>query len=617
MKFSEPRQCTGDPTCRLTDLESHEPRPVWAALDAAAAHRFSGEMTLACAPTVQVWFVDGAAYYAERDGDPAIADRLIGIGVVTRDEIERGAVRVGSVSDLSRLFRRVPTLDRDRVEVGLELLTAATVGGSAEHTAATVTIANYRHHPSGVHKWQEAHRHWDDELADALRDALEDQVTYEEPAPARLRPHDRALQDWQEQLDRLTTAAAIESIVETPAEHDEDSTAELAVDELDLEVLHLEDLHLEDLLAEPTPVDEPAVEIVEPQFVVLEATAPIDEAEPFVETDAVSGWDLALVEPSLADHAVEESLEPIVIVAPEPIELVTDQIEATAPEQTEAHVEYAEYVEAASEDDPAPGAIVVEFVDIVDTPVDAHVDEVVSEVLAEAAPEADPAVELQPVDAWSPLQESTPIDVTLEAELVVEAIDAFEPTEVPEPVETLTEAVHEPASLVEYVDEAVVEDDGAVNDVDGESGGEELAAADETVNAPSTGPLWQPVIPDAPWHWAAALQSAEETPAEEEEPALVSLSLTDVIEHLDDDDAPVSDDIREAVRAALAEIQAATRPLITQGVTAADAAVPSTVPASVPASSPAPAESASAARPAAGPASPHGSLRRLIGGRGR
>jgi hypothetical protein len=148
-------RCAGPGSaCRLLQLEAPGARPVWAVLDAAGMRRFTGELTLSSRPAVRVYFNDGEVYYAERDGDPSISDRLVEYGVVTTDELVAGTVQLGAVAHLGRLFDRVPSLERDPVELVLEVITGEVLGEIADHTVDQVAIASYRHHPSGVSKWR-------------------------------------------------------------------------------------------------------------------------------------------------------------------------------------------------------------------------------------------------------------------------------------------------------------------------------------------------------------------------------------------------------------------------------------------------------------------------------
>ncbi len=149
-----PRCAVPGSSCRLLQLEAPGARPVWAVLDAAGTRHFTGEITLHCAPTVRAWFNGGELYFAERDGDPGLAERLLAMGVLSADDLAAGSVQLGALTHLGRLFDRVPHLDRDHVELALEILTGEVVGEIADHVVEEITIASYRHHPSGVVKWQ-------------------------------------------------------------------------------------------------------------------------------------------------------------------------------------------------------------------------------------------------------------------------------------------------------------------------------------------------------------------------------------------------------------------------------------------------------------------------------
>ncbi len=154
MNDTSPRGAAADPSGRLLELDAPGPRPVWAVLDAAGTRRFTGELTLACAPVVRAYFNDGEVYYAERDGDPTIGERLVEYGVLTPEELTAGTVQLGKVAHLGRLFDRVPTVERDPVELVLEVVTGELLGEIADHTVDSISVASYKHHPSGVAKWR-------------------------------------------------------------------------------------------------------------------------------------------------------------------------------------------------------------------------------------------------------------------------------------------------------------------------------------------------------------------------------------------------------------------------------------------------------------------------------
>lgn len=154
MNDAFPRCAVPGSSCRLLQLEAPGARPVWAVLDAAGTRGFTGEVTLQVAPVVRAYFDGGELYFAERDGDPSIGERLMAWGVVTADDLAAGTVQLGDITHLGRLFERVHTLDRDRVELALEVMTGEVLGEIADHQVDEIAIASYRHHPSGVVKWR-------------------------------------------------------------------------------------------------------------------------------------------------------------------------------------------------------------------------------------------------------------------------------------------------------------------------------------------------------------------------------------------------------------------------------------------------------------------------------
>jgi hypothetical protein len=137
----------------MLQLDQPGPRPVWAVIDAARERQFTGELTLHFDPPVHVYAKSGEIHLVEREGDPSIEDRLVTQGLITPDELERGVVAVAGIRHLGRLFDRVPGLDRDAIEISVDLYAAQALGEIAHLIVDQVTIANYRFHPSGLHHW--------------------------------------------------------------------------------------------------------------------------------------------------------------------------------------------------------------------------------------------------------------------------------------------------------------------------------------------------------------------------------------------------------------------------------------------------------------------------------
>ena len=140
----------------LFGLAGMFPQPGWVVLDAARAHRYTGELVFLSSPPTRLYFDAGRLYLAERITDPSIGARLIDAGVVTATQLERGMVRAAGADHLGRLFERVPQVDRDAMLVTLERLTEECVGWLAAQLVPGVEWAPYRHHPSGVHAWSAA-----------------------------------------------------------------------------------------------------------------------------------------------------------------------------------------------------------------------------------------------------------------------------------------------------------------------------------------------------------------------------------------------------------------------------------------------------------------------------
>jgi hypothetical protein len=139
--------------CHLDHVVADGPRPVWAVLEAAAASNFSGRLTLALPVPVDVHFLHGEIYLAERDTDPDLGQRLIDMEVLDADQLARGTVRVGNTTTLGRLFDRVPELDPHRLELALEMITEAALAPVNDDDVEQIDVVHRAHHPSGVVRW--------------------------------------------------------------------------------------------------------------------------------------------------------------------------------------------------------------------------------------------------------------------------------------------------------------------------------------------------------------------------------------------------------------------------------------------------------------------------------
>ena len=99
------------------------PRPAWQVIEAARRQMLTGELSLATTPTTHVYLRDGQVYFAERSTDGGLGVRLLVEGVITRQQIGKGALLVSGVEHLGRMFQRDATIDRQSVELCVELMT--------------------------------------------------------------------------------------------------------------------------------------------------------------------------------------------------------------------------------------------------------------------------------------------------------------------------------------------------------------------------------------------------------------------------------------------------------------------------------------------------------------
>jgi len=148
-----------DRETRSTDLfglEGTFPRPGWVVLDAARDQRFTGEIIFDTVPEVRVYADRGHLYLAERVTDPSLGSRLVDAGALNAAQLEHGAIRLGDAEHLGRLFERVPSVDRHSVLVISEMMTEECVRWLAGQNVPDVDAVPYRHHPSGIQRWERA-----------------------------------------------------------------------------------------------------------------------------------------------------------------------------------------------------------------------------------------------------------------------------------------------------------------------------------------------------------------------------------------------------------------------------------------------------------------------------
>lgn len=227
------------PTSDLFGLGGTFPRPGWVVLDAARDRRFTGEIVFETNPQVRAYLDRGDIYLAERVTDPSLGARLVDAGALNAAQLEHGSLRLAGDEHLGRLFERVPSVDRHAVLITAELMTDECVGWLAHQRVDEIESTPYRHHPSGVHRWDRSPG-WV-ELAPG--DPLPAPDPYELPvelvSPEPLFAPEGAFTDdmiqWDEPswLDERPTERVLEqpevSLIEPPADPTTDPTAQAPV----------------------------------------------------------------------------------------------------------------------------------------------------------------------------------------------------------------------------------------------------------------------------------------------------------------------------------------------------------------------------------------------------
>ncbi|MEQ1698566.1 MAG: hypothetical protein ABMA25_00565 [Ilumatobacteraceae bacterium] len=129
------------------------PRPAWQVIEAARRQVLTGELVLATTPATHVYLRDGQIYFAERSTDGGLGVRLLVEGVITRQQMGKGALLVSGVEHLGRMFQRDTTIDRQSVELCVELMTDDVLTSIANDVIEHYVMTMYKRHASGIDRW--------------------------------------------------------------------------------------------------------------------------------------------------------------------------------------------------------------------------------------------------------------------------------------------------------------------------------------------------------------------------------------------------------------------------------------------------------------------------------
>src|SRR4051794_117719 len=150
------------------------PRTAWEVIEEACHDHVTGELTLTTASPAKtkVYLTNGLVYFAERETDETLATRLVLAGALDLEQLHRGTLRLNGLEHLGRMFERDETIDRDAVELAIELITEQVLTDVAEQPVISYRTALFRQHSSGIARWFSAHHSLEEEV-DAPTEAAE------------------------------------------------------------------------------------------------------------------------------------------------------------------------------------------------------------------------------------------------------------------------------------------------------------------------------------------------------------------------------------------------------------------------------------------------------------
>jgi hypothetical protein len=237
-------------------------RRAWEVIEAARRRYLTGVLVLDTTPPTNIYLRDGQVYFAERTTDGGLGVRLLVEGVITREQMHKATLQVSGVEHLGRMFERDTTIDRDAVELCVELMTDDVLHHVADTEVRGWRMQMYKRHPSGLDRWLPTRVEVVTHVVETPRLVPDDVVVAPGDGP-RSRPH-------------LSPPPVVDPVVEhVPAPAPPAAPAPMLPPPVTRE----------HAVVPPPPVRE-----AQPQVVALPAEAPVVEAhsEPRPEADPVA-----------------------------------------------------------------------------------------------------------------------------------------------------------------------------------------------------------------------------------------------------------------------------------------------------------------------------------------
>ena len=253
--------------------------PIWGFVALVGSELFTGEVAVGLDPRVRLFAVDGRIYFAEREDDAAVGARLVNCGAISMMQLARGVVQAGGHESLARLFQRDATIDRDAVELTIEVSTESLLATIANNPVGMPEVFPLRYHPAGIHNWLHP-------TPPVVGDVVDDTVVEDTAV------EDTAVED-----------TAVDDVVEDTAV--EDTAVDDVVDEVAVEPL-----------SDPVPAELGAAKVSTP-LAVPEWPRVDDEPDWAIPRDAIEVPQIvAKIAEPVIEQVVPQIVAPMVIAEP-------------------------------------------------------------------------------------------------------------------------------------------------------------------------------------------------------------------------------------------------------------------------------------------------------------